>query len=75
MEWHAADGSVMSQAEWVEQLGGGTPEVASPESTSSEAKVDEAKVDESKVDEAKVEGDGEATPEASETTEGDGAPQ
>ena len=23
MEWHAADGSVMSQAEWVEQLGGG----------------------------------------------------
>ena len=25
MEWHAADGSVMSQAEWVEQLGGGEP--------------------------------------------------
>ena len=24
MEWHAADGSVMSQAEWVEQLGGGS---------------------------------------------------
>ena len=44
MEWHAADGSVVSQAEWVEQLGGGTPEVASPESTSSDAKVDEAKV-------------------------------
>jgi N utilization substance protein A len=58
MEWHAADGSVMSQAEWVEQIGGG-PAAA--------------------VDVAAVEGNGTASdtaaPEASETPEGDGAPQ
>jgi N utilization substance protein A len=59
MEWHAADGSVMSQAEWVEQIGGGPA----------------AAVDVASVDVAAVHGDGAAAPEASETPEGDGAPQ
>jgi N utilization substance protein A len=74
MEWHAADGSVMSQAEWVEQLGGGAPEATSSESTG-----DATSQEGATSEEGAGKGDGEAAPEAapvvSEITEGDGAPQ
>jgi len=68
LEWHAADGSVMSQAEWVEQLGGG------PATESNAAVEGEANA---AVETGAVESDGDAAaaPEASETPEGDGAPQ
>src|SRR5918994_1705248 len=56
MEWHAADGSVMSQAEWVEQLGGPAADVADGDKADGD-KVDGDKVDGDKVDGDKVDGD------------------
>jgi N utilization substance protein A len=64
MEWHAADGSVMSQAEWVEQIGGGPA-----------AAVDVAAVDVKGDGAASDPIAGAAAPEVSETPEGDGAPK
>ena len=86
MEWHAADGSVMSQAEWVEQLGGPAADVADGDKADGD-KVDGDKVDgdnsvddkadleNADVEQADVQRDGEVVPEASETPAGDGAPQ
>jgi N utilization substance protein A len=70
MEWHAADGSVMSQAEWVEQLGGG--EAAPAEAAPAEAARAEAAPAEAAPAEAAP---AEVAAEVNETVEGDGAPQ
>src|SRR5918994_2109071 len=56
MEWHAADGSVMSQAEWVEQLGGPAADVADGDKVDGD-KADGDKVDGDKADGDKVDGD------------------
>ena len=73
MEWHAADGSVMSQAEWVQQLGGGAPPEAdaAPAGEAGTAAAGDAEptADAGEATEANV------TSDANETTDGDGAPQ
>jgi len=73
MEWHAADGSVMSQAEWVQQLGGGAPPEAdaAPAGEAGTAAAGDAEptADAGEATEANV------TSDVIETTDGDGAPQ
>jgi N utilization substance protein A len=72
MEWHAADGSVMSQAEWVETLGGAATHDAADAETADEQVADEQVADEQGADEQVAD---EQAAEASETVAGDGAPQ
>src|SRR5688572_17825298 len=87
MEWHAADGSVMSQAEWVEQLGGGAPAAEGEAAEGEAAEGDAAEGEDAAAAEpsaapetgetAKVSETAKAseTAKVSETAEGDGAPQ
>src|SRR5215218_1711456 len=83
MEWHAADGSVMSQAEWVQQLGGGTPAEAdaAPAVAGSDAGDTEPTADPGEAIEAieasvtSEASEANATSAANGTTDGDDAPQ
>jgi transcription termination/antitermination protein NusA len=73
MEWHAADGSVISQAEWSAQTDEPAPAAATDEAATDEAATDEAATDEAATDEAATDEAATDDEPAAEAVEGDDA--